>query len=94
MPDVSSQTTHVTLAAEREISPGSIRVDSILVANNSGNNIVVTFTNAAGVTLLIIAVLARETVVWDARWIADAGLTIAIGVATTTVTIAHSAIGV
>ena len=89
----SSKITHGDLAADVVISAFSIRVDGILVSNNTGSADVVTFVDADGITALIITVPANASFSWEVSWMADNGLTAQTAITGVTVTVAHSADG-
>ena len=90
----SPRLTRVELDAARVISASTIRVDAILVSNDSGGNVEVIFRNNATTEILSIAVPAAESFSFETSWIADAGLNIdSASSAAVSVTIAHSQIG-
>jgi hypothetical protein len=79
----------VTLAAARVISEDSIRVHGIVCANDSQAAVTIVFEDSANVALLTVEVGANDTQEISTMWLADTGLGIRIGAATTIVTVFH-----
>jgi len=89
----ASRITRVTLAADREISAGTIRVRNIIVSNATVAAVEVVFTDSAGTPNLNITVPALDSRTFEGDWIADNGLSVlgaAIADANVVVTVLHS----
>lgn len=92
----SAHFTYGTLASDLAVEGGaSVRVDRILVANDSGADQLISVEFAAAATVYFkIASPAGQTVVVEAPFIADQGVKIAAESADFHVTVFHSAAGV
>ena len=86
--------TRVELDAERVISADSIRINGIVVSNNSAGVREVEFVDADGVAIMSVAILEDTTIPIEIEWLAENGLTISsLSEAGVTVTVFHGATG-
>jgi hypothetical protein len=75
-------------AANRTVDSGNpIMVCAIVAANDSAGAVTLDLTDADGTTLMTLEIGANSTVTVEAPWLADNGLIVGSGAATTIVTV-------
>jgi hypothetical protein len=91
MADIATVVYSATLAAARTVTTGSVKVFGVIIANSAATPADVTFTDAAGTTVLVATCGADDTVVIAGcgPWITQ-GLSVNAEASTTTVTVQHS----
>lgn len=89
---LSTRITYATLAANRTISTGSLKVSAIILTNTTAAIVDITITNAAGTTLMVVTVPADNTLMLAgaAEWLFDAGMIVNSESANSHVMVFHS----
>ena len=94
---ISTRVTHGTTASDIVISTAaqSMRIDSIVIANNESSSQTVTLEDSDGNVVFESTVYLKDTVDFSQSWLADNGLTVknSTSSANVHVTVFHSAIG-